>query len=92
MSHFKWPITQTNKQIKHTHTHTHTLQAPQMKSLYAKIWCFPFGPPIYTSEKGRTLGKQCEAKSVVLLGTTIGNTLGTMWEHDKNMVKQPPKN
>jgi len=53
--------------------------------------CFPFGPPLYTKvRKGELWAKPCEGKSVVLLGTALGNTLGTMWGTRQEHGETPP--
>jgi hypothetical protein len=45
----------------------------------------PFGPT-YIGEKGRTLGKNIWDSSEVVLGTALGNILGTHWVFEGNML------
>jgi hypothetical protein len=67
MSQFDWPIT---KKI------VETMEVSQNRRFYGKIGCLPLRPT-YIGEKGRTLGKTYGIKSKVLLGTPLGNRLGT---------------
>jgi hypothetical protein len=47
--------------------------------------CLPIWPT-YIGEKGRTLGKTYGIKMRYYLGTPLGNSLGTHWELEGNML------
>jgi hypothetical protein len=66
MSQFDWPI--ANK--------VETVEAPYTKRVYGRTECLSFGPPSLKVRRGG-LGQNIWDKSEVLLGTPLGNILGT---------------
>jgi hypothetical protein len=53
-----------------------TIEAPQNRRSYGKMESLPLRPT-NIGVKGSTLGKNISDSSEVLLGTPLGNTLGT---------------
>jgi len=78
MSQFDWPIT---KKLE-------TMEAAQNRRFYGMRECLTLWPT-YIGEKGRTLGKKYGI-SKVLLGTPLGNTMGTQGTYQEplgNMMR-----
>jgi hypothetical protein len=61
------------------------MEAPPNRRFYGKMECLPIWPT-YTAEKGRTLGKTYGIKERCYWEHPLGNTLGTHWELDRNML------
>jgi len=62
-----------------------TMEAPPNRRFYGRMECLPIWPK-YTAEKGRTLGKTYGIKERCYWEHPLGNTLGTHWELDRNML------
>jgi hypothetical protein len=81
MSHFDWPITNTNLKLR---------WLPKIKAPCATGVCPPWRT--YEAEKGRTLGKEYGIK-VWFYWNILRNTLGTLWEQKtpKKPLSPQPK-